>query len=109
MKGITGSELVNAISAVSNGARYITPDLAWRLIMNPPPHSTAHEVGDRPHLSIRERQVLGHASKGLTNQEIARTLGLTSSTIKYYKSVAYKKMGVRNRVEAIVAAEGLAK
>jgi DNA-binding NarL/FixJ family response regulator len=102
MKGITGRELVNAIITVNGGGRYITTDLAWRLITNPALHSTA------PHLNIREQQVLDYASRGLTNREISSTLGLGVSTIKHYKSVAYKKVGVRNRVQAIFVTGRLA-
>ncbi len=98
MKGITGLELIKAINAVQRGERYITPDLAWRLVTKP----DSSPVHSRQHLSIREQQVLDHASKGLTNQEIARILGLAVSTIKYYKTLAFKKMGVRNRLEALL-------
>jgi DNA-binding CsgD family transcriptional regulator len=53
--------------------------------------------------------VLDHTSKGLTNQEIASLLGLTVSTIKYYKTLAFRKVGARNRLEAIFAASKIAK
>ena len=53
-------------------------------------------------LSIREQQVLDCTKKGLTNNEIADILGLAVGTIKYYKTLAFKKIGVRNRLEAIV-------
>jgi DNA-binding NarL/FixJ family response regulator len=55
-------------------------------------------------LSIREQQVLDYTSKGLSNNEIAGLLGLGLSTIKYHKTLAFKKMGVRNRVEAVLTA-----
>jgi DNA-binding NarL/FixJ family response regulator len=107
MKGITGSELVKAISEVNDGGRYITPDLAWRLVTKP--HPIGREAVSRPHLSVREQQVLDYTSKGLTNREIGSTLGLGVSTIKYYKTLVFRKMGVRNRLEAIVAINTLAK
>lgn len=103
MKGITGVELVKAIAAVHSGERYVTPDLAWRLIMKSASSPAQRKIADRPHLGIREQQVLDHTSRGLTNQEIARTLGLGLSTIKHYKTLAFRKMGVRNRLEASLA------
>jgi len=107
MKGITGPELVKAIKSVHAGERYITSDLAWRLVTQPVRSATQSAQGMPAYgtgLSIREQQVLDHASRGRTNQEIASLLGLGLSTIKHYKTLAFRKMGVRNRLEAIGAA-----
>lgn len=102
MKGVTGRELVKAIKAVHSGERYITPALAWHLITQPAAVTTRRDGEARPLLSIREQQVLDCTKKGLTNHEIANILGLAVGTIKYYKTLAFKKIGVRNRLEAIV-------
>jgi DNA-binding NarL/FixJ family response regulator len=56
-------------------------------------------------LTYREQQVLEHITKGYTNQEIAERLGLTIGTIKYYLSQLFKKLHVRNRVQAVLAAK----
>ena len=55
-------------------------------------------------LTYRERQLLDHITKGYTNQEIANKLGLTVGTIKVYLTHLFKKMRVRNRLEAAIAA-----
>ena len=102
MKGVTGPELVKAVKAVHSGERYITPALAWHLITRPAPTTPRRDSEIRPLLSIREQQVLDCTKKGLTNHEIASILGLAVGTIKYYKTLAFKKIGVRNRLEAIV-------
>jgi DNA-binding NarL/FixJ family response regulator len=102
MKGVTGRELVKAVKAVHSGERYITPALAWHLITRPAPATPRRDGETRPLLSIREQQVLDCTKKGLTNHEIASILGLAVGTIKYYKTLAFKKIGVRNRLEAIV-------
>jgi len=102
MKGVTGQELVKAVKAVHSGERYITPALAWHLITRPAPATLRRDSEIRPLLSIREQQVLDCTKKGLTNHEIASILGLAVGTIKYYKTLAFKKIGVRNRLEAIV-------
>jgi DNA-binding NarL/FixJ family response regulator len=99
---VTGRELVKAIKAVHSGERYITPALAWHLITQPTAVTTRRDGDARPLLSIREQQVLDCTKKGLTNHEIANILGLAVGTIKYYKTLAFKKIGVRNRLEAIV-------
>jgi two-component system, NarL family, nitrate/nitrite response regulator NarL len=104
LKGIAGPELIKAIAAVHGGERYITPDLAWRLVTKPAAAAAPNEERTWRELSIREQQVLAYTSEGLSNSEIARALGLGLSTIKYYKTLAFRKMGVRNRVEAVLAA-----
>jgi DNA-binding NarL/FixJ family response regulator len=104
MKGITGPELIKAIAAVHSGERYITPDVAWRLVKKPTLAAAASQEPIWRDLSIREQQVLDYTSKGLSNNEIAGLLGLGLSTIKYHKTLAFKKMGVRNRVEAVLTA-----
>jgi len=72
------------------------------LITRPAPVTPRRDSEIRPLLSIREQQVLDCTKKGLTNHEIASILGLAVGTIKYYKTLAFKKIGVRNRLEAIV-------
>jgi two-component system, NarL family, nitrate/nitrite response regulator NarL len=109
MKGITGPQLIEAIKAVHGGERYITPDLAWLLVAKPALPATTRETKRRPNLSVREQQVLDCASKGLTNQEIAHTMGIALGTVKYYKKLALSKMGVRNLLEAMVATDGTVK
>jgi two-component system, NarL family, nitrate/nitrite response regulator NarL len=104
MKGITGSELVKALAAVHSGERYLTPDLAWRLVTKPTLAAAQSQAPIWRDLSVREQQVLDYSSKGLSNNEIARALGLGLSTIKYYKTLAFRKMGVRNRIEAVLTA-----
>jgi DNA-binding NarL/FixJ family response regulator len=101
VKGITGTELIAAIETIHGGKRYITPDLAWLAARSVGLVRDGSAFGKR--LSVREQQVLDHTSKGLTNQEIATVLGLTVSTIKYYKTLAFRKVGARNRLEAILA------
>ncbi|HXE88387.1 MAG TPA: response regulator transcription factor [Hyphomicrobiaceae bacterium] len=100
MKGVSAAELIRAIVAVHNGKRSITSELACRLITRSEPPRSSEQ------LSLRERQVMDHTSRGLTNKEIASLLGLTVSTIKHYKSLAFRKLGVRNRLEATIFADG---
>lgn len=55
-------------------------------------------------LTRRERDILGRVAMGETNAEIARALGLATNTVKTYFQRALEKLGVRNRVEAVVYA-----
>ena len=58
-------------------------------------------------LSPREREVVTHISQGSTNAEIARALFLSPHTVKEHTSAIYRKLGVRNRAEAVKAAQRL--
>lgn len=53
--------------------------------------------------STRERQVLSLAADGLTNNEIARHLFLSESTVKTHLSSSFRKLGVSSRAEATAA------
>ena len=55
-------------------------------------------------LSPRESEVLSCVAKGLTQKEIARTLGLSPATIGGYKKEVYRKLGVSNAAEATLEA-----
>jgi two-component system response regulator DesR len=52
-------------------------------------------------LSEREREVLTHMADGATNKEIAERLFLSPHTVKEHTSALYRKLGVRNRAEAV--------
>jgi two-component system response regulator DesR len=56
-------------------------------------------------LSERERQVLELMGSGATNREIAGSLILSPHTVKEHTSALYRKLGVRNRTEAVKRAQ----
>jgi two-component system response regulator DesR len=60
-----------------------------------------------PGLSERERQVLALVSTGATNREIAARLNISPHTVKEYVSTLFRKLEVRNRIEAVKRAETL--
>lgn len=63
--------------------------------------------GEAVGLSEREGEVLGLIATGATNREIAESLYLSPHTVKEYTSAIYRKLGVRNRAEAVRSAQGL--
>ena len=68
----------------------------------------ASDSGDPPDLlSPREREVLGLIAGGATNREIAGRLFLSPHTVKDHTSALYRKIGARNRAEAILRAQRL--
>jgi len=52
-------------------------------------------------LSRKERVMLEALSKGLTNRELSKELGISTNTVKFHLSNLYDKLSVRNRAQAI--------
>jgi len=77
----------------------------------PSSSSDSTEQIDRPlvvdGLTSREQQVLEQLTKGRGNKEIARTLDLSPDTVKTHLSNLYRKMGVKNRTQAVAKLAGL--
>jgi DNA-binding NarL/FixJ family response regulator len=105
LKDVRGPELVSAIEAIHRGEPYITPALASRLLMRSKGRPLAPHRGEDAVLTARDKRILGYLAKGLTNQEIARSLGMNVRTVKHYLTHVFRKMRVRNRVEATVEAQ----
>ena len=102
LKGVSGIELISALRTVQRGEPYVTAELAARMLIGGSllPKRAAKVQGA---LSYREQQLLDHITKGYTNQEIANKLGLTVGTTKVYLTQLFKKMRVRNRLQAVIA------
>jgi DNA-binding NarL/FixJ family response regulator len=58
-------------------------------------------------LTARERQVLQYVAAGLTNAEIAAELALSPNTVKEHASSMFRKLGARNRADAVQRAQRL--
>ncbi len=105
LKEVSGPELVSAIEAIHRGEPYVTPALASRLLMRSKGRPLAPSRADDVGLTARDKRILGYLAKGLTNREIARSLGMNVRTVKHYLTQVFRKMRVRNRVEATVEAQ----
>jgi DNA-binding NarL/FixJ family response regulator len=106
LKDVSGPDLVSALEAIHRGEPYITPALASRLLMqNKGRWSLPARKTEERGLAPRDEQILGHLAKGLTNEEIARSLGVNVRTVKHYLTQVFRKMRVRNRVEALLEAQ----
>jgi DNA-binding NarL/FixJ family response regulator len=94
LKGMSHSEVTNAIRRVHAGLRCI-PEPVSRKLEERPPCSA---------LSPRELEVLQLVAKGLGNREIGETLGITEATVKWHVNVILSRLNVADRTEAVVAA-----
>ena len=59
-----------------------------------------------PSLTLQERRVLRQVAAGLSNAEIAERLVIAPCTVRKHLENAYRKLGVTNRMAAVVALEG---
>ncbi|WP_457679984.1 response regulator transcription factor [Thermovibrio sp.] len=84
--------LKKCISTVAKGEKWFKRDFLVSLSKEGISVSTFSE---------REVEVIGLLIKGKTNKEIARALGLTEQTVKYYINQLLKKTGLSNRVELV--------
>ena len=59
-----------------------------------------------PHDSVtpREQEVLRELARGLSNKQMATVLGVAPSTIEIHLNKIYRKLGVENRPQAVIAA-----
>lgn len=106
LKGSPRSQLLQAVRAVAAGEPVLAPDVTRRLVeayaQQPPPTAgVPHEVAA---LSERERQVLIHVARGLTNNEIATALVISEATVKTHISSIFTKLRLHDRVQAVVLA-----
>jgi two-component system response regulator DesR len=94
LKAAPAGELADAIRAVNAGGRVIDPELAAAAIAD----------GVSP-LTEREHDVLVAATSDASAAEIAARLHLSEGTVRNYLSAAIRKLGARNRAEALRIAE----
>jgi DNA-binding NarL/FixJ family response regulator len=108
LKNVQPAELIAGIRTVAAGDGVVAPRLTRRLIetftqQHPPRLGTATDPRlDR--LTYREREVLIEMAKGRSNAEIAGDLGLSEATVKTHVSRILPKLGLRDRVQAVVLA-----
>lgn len=94
MKNADDSEMVAAVRCVARGKNYMAKDIR-RLFMEDPP---------APELSPRQRQILDSLTRGLTNPDIAKQLGISLDMVKKHITALLAKMNVANRSEAVAIA-----
>jgi two-component system, NarL family, nitrate/nitrite response regulator NarL len=107
LKGSSSKELIQAIAAVESGEIYITQNFASRVITALRDTSLRRKAAEAVKLSVREHQIVRLLLHGKTNKEIATMLQISEKTVKHYMTELMQKLQVRNRVEAVIAAQKL--
>jgi DNA-binding NarL/FixJ family response regulator len=105
LKDVVPEDLIAAVRVVARGDGLIAPTLTKRLIeqfiRTAPPSTPPAELAD---LTPREVEVLTMVARGLSNSEIAADLVLSEATVKTHVKHVLAKLGVRDRVQAVVFA-----
>jgi DNA-binding NarL/FixJ family response regulator len=105
LKDSTPARLVTAIEAVAAGDSLFAPSVTRRLVERyAEAPRTPEDGGPLGELTDREREVLALLAKGLSNLEISERLVLSLPTVKTHVGRVLLKLGLRNRVQAVIFA-----
>ncbi|MCC9178753.1 response regulator [Arthrobacter sp. zg-Y750] len=105
LKDAPPAQLLSGIRTVASGAALLAPEVTRQLVgryaerIRPAGSATADSG-----LTPREREVLQLIAAGLSNAEIAAALVISSETVKTFVSRILAKLGLRDRVQAVVYA-----
>jgi len=92
--------ITDTVAAVSRGETVIGPEVQGGLAQE----IRLRGAKDRPALSAREREILGHIAEGRSAPEIAKLLFLSPATVKSHLGALYEKLGVSDRAAAVAEA-----
>ncbi|MGZ5422814.1 MAG: response regulator [Aeromicrobium sp.] len=103
LKDAPEDRLTSAIRVVADGGSLFAPSVTRRLIeeFTKRPDKPTHDLAD---LTQRENEVLRLIARGLSNAEIGAELFVSESTVKTHVARILMKLGLRDRVQAVVVA-----
>ena len=110
LKDTQPDDLVAAIRTIAAGDAVLAPGATQRLIRQfaateqPEPFSGRRAAQVRDALTGREQDVLASIAAGMSNSEIAASLHLSEGTVKIHVGRILAKLGLRDRVQAVVLA-----
>ena len=110
LKDTRAEVLADAVRTVAGGEALLAPSILLRLVAHHSASSfsaTETERGgaaDFPQLTERELEVFGLLGRGASNQEIARALWISESTVKTHVTRVFAKLDLRDRAQAVVLA-----
>jgi DNA-binding NarL/FixJ family response regulator len=107
LKDVPPDDLVEAIRIVARGDAVVAPGVTGRLLDRfaqnlSSPNEKVDDLVAR--LTEREREVLRHVARGLSNSEIAGELFVSETTVKTHVGNVLAKLALRDRVQAVVFA-----
>lgn len=105
IKDIERFSLKESIRAVHRGEGAVSPTVAGKVLerLRAAPATASSNTAD-PRLSDSQREVLRYIAQGFSNREIAEKVHLSEHTVKSHVQEIFRKLQVRNRVEAALRA-----
>jgi DNA-binding NarL/FixJ family response regulator len=105
LKDVSPEQLVAAVRLVRTGDALLAPSITRRLIQRFAPPTGRSEIhANLSDLTPRELEVLQLLAQGLSNAELAGELTLSEATVKTHVARILAKLGLRDRVQAVVLA-----
>jgi DNA-binding NarL/FixJ family response regulator len=106
LKDVLPVDLLHAVRLVHRGEAMLAPSLTRRLLEEFLGRPRAHDGASSPfaELTERELEVARAVARGLSNAEIGKELFLSEATVKTHVTRVLGKLGVRDRVQIVVAA-----
>jgi len=104
LKDAPADRLVTALRAAATGDAVFAPAVARRVADQLARRRTPEGIERLETLTEREREVLGLMAEGLSNAEIAARLVIGEGTVKTHVARILQKLGVRDRLQAVVLA-----
>ena len=107
LKDVTAQQLVEGVRVIAQGDALLAPTVTKRLLERFAATLPDADDAAPPALSSlteRELEILTQLARGLSNAELGATLYLSEPTIKTHLSSIFRKLGVRDRVQAVIAA-----
>jgi DNA-binding NarL/FixJ family response regulator len=106
LKAAPPEDLIRAIREVASGDALLAPSVTRRLIEEfaKRPEPSARKPKELATLTEREVEVLREVARGLTNNEIAKKLHVSETTIKTHVAHLLDKLDLRDRVQAVILA-----
>ena len=101
LKDVSPEHLVAAVRLMRCGDALLAPSITRRLVERFAPRSAGADLSV---LTPRELEVLGLIARGLSNAELAAALTLSEATVKTHVARILGKLGLRDRVQAVVLA-----
>jgi DNA-binding NarL/FixJ family response regulator len=104
LKDAPADQLIAAIRVVASGEALLAPTVTRRLIAEFVRRPEPASVPALEELTARELEVLKLLARGLSNAEVARELVVSDATVKTHVKRVLSKLGLRDRVQAVVLA-----